>query len=385
MNIFSALINAFNAIICYPLGAILKLFFTFIPNYAVLLILFTVLTRVALFPLAVKQQRSSAEMLRMRPKMEKLQKKYAKDREKLQAEMSKLYQEEGYNPLAGCLPALIQIPILYGLFNVVYNPLTYIMWYPQSVVDKMKGILMPYITQDFGSNIRSTDAKIQIYMAKEMGKHMDKLGFLGKAKSIDFNFFGIDLSENPKFALTVLVLIPILCYVTQALSSWLSYKLNSKIQEGQPGNSMNKFILPFVLPLWSAWLSTLMPAAVGFYWIVTNLFIVVQVLILQKFYSLDKLIKQSEIRAEQRRQAIANGTAKPTRWEKWAKQAVEVQKMRAAADANNGKSQQAQKANEEKPKQQVKLNSKGKKSRSQIKEEQRRRLAKSRQMREEQK
>ncbi|CDZ25168.1 hypothetical protein CCDG5_2088 [[Clostridium] cellulosi] len=384
MNIFSALINAFNAIICYPLGAILKLFFTFIPNYAVLLILFTILTRIALFPLAVKQQKSSAEMLRMRPKMERLQKKYAKDRQKLQEEMSKLYQEEGYNPLAGCLPALVQIPILYGLYNVVYNPLTYIMWYPQSVVDKMKGILMPFITKDFGSNIHSTDPKIQIYMAKEMGRHMDKLGFLGNAKSIDFNFLGIDLSENPKFALTALVAIPILCYITQALSSWLSFKMTSKMQEGQPGSSMNKFIFPFVLPIWSAWLSTLMPAAVGFYWVITNLFIIIQVLILQKFYSLDKLVKQSEIRAEQRRQAIANGTLKLTRWQKMAQKALEMQKMQAA-ETNNSKPQPAQKKDEEQPKQQVKLNSKGQKSRSQIKEEQRRRLAKSRQMREEQK
>ena len=156
------------------------------------------------------------------------------------------------------------------------------------------------------------------------------------------------------------------------------------MQEGQPGSSMNKFIFPFVLPIWSAWLSTLMPAAVGFYWVITNLFIIIQVLILQKFYSLDKLVKQSEIRAEQRRQAIANGTLKLTRWQKMAQKALEMQKMQAA-EANNSKPQPAQKKDEEQPKQQVKLNSKGQKSRSQIKEEQRRRLAKSRQMREEQK
>lgn len=382
MNVFSALGSAFNAIICYPLGAILKMFFTFIPNYAVLLIIFTFIIRIILFPLAVKQQRSSAEMLRMQPKMQKLQKKYAKDKTKMQEEMSKLYQEEGYNPLSGCLPMLIQLPILYGLYNVVYNPLTYIMWFSQNTVDRMKGILMPFIRLDFGKSIRSTDPKIQIYMAKEMGKHIDKLAFLGNAKAIDFNFLGLDLSEIPKFALTALVVIPILCYITQALSSWLSFKMTSQVQQGQPGSGMNNMIMVFALPLMSVWFSTLWPAAIGFYWIVTNVFVIFQVLILNKFYNLEKLAAQSEEKAKLRRQAIMDGTAKPSRMQRFAQQALEMQKQKTdtetvAKPAVQGKTKESKK--EVQGRNPVKLNSKGQKSRSQVKAEQRRRLAQSRQ------
>lgn len=380
MNIFSALGNAFNALIGYPLGGILKLFFTFIPNYAVLLIIFTLIVRVLLFPLAVKQQRSSAEVLRLKPKIEKIQKKYAKDKVKLQEEMSKLYQEEGYNPLSGCFPLLVQLPIIYGLYNIVYNPLTYIMWFSQSTIDKMKSVLMPFIQSDFGMKISPNDQKIQIYMAKEMGKHMDKLAFLGKVKSIDFNFLGIDLSEVPKFAFTVLILIPILCYVTQALSSWLSFRLTRQVQQSQPGSTVNNTLMIFIMPLMSVWFSTFFPAAVGFYWIVTNLFLCAQVIILQKWFSLEKLAHESEEKAEKRRQAIQNGTAKPTRMQRLAQRALEMQKQQEGdvkpVKADEVKPEvQESKQNVEKP---VKVNSKGKKSRSQIREEQRRRLAQSR-------
>jgi YidC/Oxa1 family membrane protein insertase len=309
--------------------------------------------------------------------MEKIQKKFAKDKVKMNEELQKLYQEEQYNPLAGCLPMLIQLPIIYGLYNVVYNPLTYIMWFSQNTIDKMKGILMPFIRHDFGSKILSTDPKIQIYLAKEMGRHMDKLGFLGHVKAIDFNFLGLDLSEIPKFALTVLVLIPVLCYITQALSTWLSFKMTSQIQQGQMGSGANMVMMAFLMPLMSVWFSTLWPAAIGFYWIVSNVFIILQVVLLNKYFSLEKLAKQSEERAEERRRAIKNGTAKPTRMQRITQQAIELQKQRsgeAQSDQLNNNEKQEKPVEET-----VKVNTKGKKSRSQIKEEQRRRLAKSRQ------
>lgn len=375
MNIFSSFGTFFNDIICYPLGAVMKLFFTITPNYAVLLILFTIVVRLCLFPLAVKQQKSSAEMLRMKPKMEKLQKKYAKDQQKLQEEMSKLYAEEGYNPLSGCLPLLIQLPILYGLFQVVYNPLKYLMWFSQDTIDKIASVLRPYVNSTF--NVTNfNDPKIELYLAKAMRENPDKLGFLGNYKNIDFTLFGIDLSATPKLALNALVLIPILVYVSQALSSWLSFQLNKDIQQGQAGSGMNTVLMTFLMPIMSVWISLTLPAAVGFYWIINSLLMIVQVLFLKKFFSLDKLAKQSEIEAEKRREAIRNGTAKPSRMQELTKRAMEMQKQQqqgASATAQNTP-QKAEKIPENK----VKVNSKGKKSRSQIKDEQRRRLAQSR-------
>jgi YidC/Oxa1 family membrane protein insertase len=151
-----------------------------------------------LFPIAIKQQKSSAEMMRMKPKMDIIQKKYKKDQAKLQAEMSKLYQEEGYNPLSGCLPMLVQLPILYGIIFVVYSPLTYILWYSKDKVSKIKTILWPII-HAANPKVSLTDMRIELYIAKAMSGHMDQLAFLGNIKPIDFRIFGIDLSQNPGF------------------------------------------------------------------------------------------------------------------------------------------------------------------------------------------
>ena len=384
MGIFSALGTIFNTVICYPLGAVIKFFFNFTSNYALLLLLFTMVVRILMFPLAIKQQNSQAEMVRMKPKMEKLQKKYAKDKEKLNVEMQKLYSEEGYSPLSGCLPLLVQLPVIYGLYQVVYYPLTYIMWYSTETVNKIADVLRPFVKLDYIHFKDFNDPKSQIYLAKEMGKHMDKLGFLHHVKNIDFSLFGIkafDLSEQPQVALTILVLIPILCYVSQALSSWLSFRMNKAAQAGQPGAGGMNMSMIFLMPLMSVWFSLSFPAAVGFYWILSNALMIVQVLILQKFFGLEKLAAKSQLKAEQRREGIANGTIRPGRMEKMRQQAMAMQKQQpeaAAVDSlqDNKKNEKSLAAAEEKVP--VKINAKGNKSRSQVKDEQRRRLAESR-------
>lgn len=371
-----SIVTIINDIICYPLGAIMKLFYLFTSNYAVLLILFTLVIRAALFPMAVKQQKTSAENLRLQPKMKKLQDKYKKDQQKLQEEMSKLYSEEGFNPASGCLPLFIQMPILYGLYQVVYNPLKYLMWYPQSTIDKIASALRDYVIATYPID-NFNDTRTQIYLAKAMKDRPDLLGFLGTPQTIDFNLFGIDLTEIPRFGWTILILIPILVYITQAASSFLSFKMNSAIQATQPGGKMQTYLMTFLLPLMSVWLSTTLPASIGLYWIVLNLLMCGQVFILNKFYSLDRLAVIAAENAEKRKEEIRSGQRKPSRMQRMAQQALEMQNQQEAAKKAYAPKSKGKVENFEPVP--VKLNSKGKKSRSQIKEEQRRRLAKARQ------
>ena len=115
-----------NSIFGYPLGWLMWLCYKIVSNYGIALIIFTLLTKLILFPLAIKQQKSSLRMARMQPKLEELQKKYGKNKEKYNEEMLKLYDEEKYNPMSGCLPMLIQFPILFGLIDVIYKPMTHI-------------------------------------------------------------------------------------------------------------------------------------------------------------------------------------------------------------------------------------------------------------------
>ena len=98
-----------------PLGWILHFCYSLVQNYGLALVMFTVLARLILLPLSIKQQKGMVKMAMFRPKMEEIQKKYAKNPQKMNEELTNLYAREGYNPMSGCLPTLIQFPILFGL------------------------------------------------------------------------------------------------------------------------------------------------------------------------------------------------------------------------------------------------------------------------------
>jgi YidC/Oxa1 family membrane protein insertase len=104
------------------LGWFLARVYDVIPNYGVAIIVLTLFIRILLLPLAVKQIRSMQAMQRLQPKIKELQKKYKGNRQKLNEEMMKLYQEHGYNPLSGCLPLILQFPVLIALFAVLSFP-----------------------------------------------------------------------------------------------------------------------------------------------------------------------------------------------------------------------------------------------------------------------
>ncbi len=109
----------FFGILGKPLFLLLHFFYNYIPNWGVAIILLTVLIRIVFFPLNHKSLKSMKKMADLAPEIEKLRKKYAKDPQKLQAEIMKLYSEAGANPMSGCLPIVVQIPVFIALYNVL--------------------------------------------------------------------------------------------------------------------------------------------------------------------------------------------------------------------------------------------------------------------------
>ena len=103
-----------SKIIGIPLGWIMYFLYNFIPNYGICIILFTLLTKIILFPTGYKSQLGSARMQALNPKLAKLKKQYANNQQKLAEEQQKLYSQEGVNPMGSCLPMIIQMIILYG-------------------------------------------------------------------------------------------------------------------------------------------------------------------------------------------------------------------------------------------------------------------------------
>ncbi len=107
-------------------GTILAFFYGIIPNLGVSIIMLTVLVMLVMFPLTAKQAKSMLSMQRAQPEIKKLQAKYKHDRAKLNEEMMKFYQENKINPLAGCLPLLVQMPVFLALFRVMRDPYKHI-------------------------------------------------------------------------------------------------------------------------------------------------------------------------------------------------------------------------------------------------------------------
>ncbi|MBP3896721.1 MAG: membrane protein insertase YidC, partial [Mogibacterium sp.] len=110
-------------IVAIPIGYLLTFIYKLVGSYGISLIILTFIVKLALYPLYAKQIKSTANMSEMSEKSQEIQRRYANDREKMNEEMQKLYAESGFNPASGCLPMLIQFPIIMGLFALLRNPM----------------------------------------------------------------------------------------------------------------------------------------------------------------------------------------------------------------------------------------------------------------------
>ncbi len=131
-------------------GSFLRMLFDLIGNYGLTIIVFTVIVRIILLPLSVQQRKSMEVQKKLNPKVQELQKKYAKDPQTLNAKTVDLYKEHKYNPLAGCLPLLVQIPVIFSLFSVFRNAHIYI---PEEALNQTFLWLPNLISPDTLSNI----------------------------------------------------------------------------------------------------------------------------------------------------------------------------------------------------------------------------------------
>ena len=279
------------------LGFIMWLMYLITHNYAISIILFTLITKILLFPLSVKQQKSSAAMTAFQPKLEKLKKQYANNPQKLQEEQMRLYSEEGINPMSSCLPLFIQFPILYGIFDVVYRPITHILRFGKDIINQAKEITQQILTAN-GGVPAYFEHRPEIYIVKEIQKNPDAFSGMNNPDFVDavvnFNnkLFGIvDLGDIPTFhpeiwnaAAVILIMIPIMSGLIQIIMTIYSQIRMKKMNPDAPSmGGMN--IMFYVMPLFSVWIAFKYPAGIGFYWTMSSFFSLIQSVILYKVYT----------------------------------------------------------------------------------------------------
>ncbi len=125
--------NKFIGLFAEPIGSLLAYIYSFVNNYGLAIILLTLFVRICLLPLYTKQIKSSAAIAEIQPKQREIQIRYANDKETMNRKLQELYAKEKVNPVSGCLPLLVQMPIIMGLFSLLRNPLDY-MAQPEMVV-----------------------------------------------------------------------------------------------------------------------------------------------------------------------------------------------------------------------------------------------------------
>lgn len=288
-------------IIGIPLGWILYFCYSLVQNYGLALVMFTILARLILLPLSIKQQKGMVKMAMFRPKMEEIQKKYAKNPQKMNEELTNLYAREGYNPMTGCLPTLIQLPILLGLIDVIYNPLTHLLRMDAATVTNATAIAQSVLGEG-GMSRYSKEMSIISAVAQNPDAFSSIGGnFVSQIQNFDFTFFGLDLGATPTFALNVLLLIPILSGLSSFAMSWLSMKNNAMPNEGSTA-AMNRSMM-IMMPLMSVWISFQVPAGVGIYWVLSNLLAVIQSAVLGKIYNPREMAEKAKAELEAQREA----------------------------------------------------------------------------------
>jgi YidC/Oxa1 family membrane protein insertase len=309
-----------NSLIGTPLGYIMFAVFGVVKNYGLALIIFTILTKIILFPLAIKQQKTSVKSSLFQPKIQALQKQYANNKEKLQEETSKLYAEEGHNPLSGCLPILLQLPLLFGLIDVVYKPITHILRLPKETINSAFEIAKKVL----GASISPSSPQISIIEAfKKSPSAFEGMGadFTTKIQTLNLNFLGINLGEKPTIALNMLILIPVLSGLTSLLVSYVSMKKGPTANVEQAGSMKT---MMYIMPLFSAFFTLSVPAGVGLYWIISNIVAIAQVYVLNFFYNPEKLREQYQQEADERKKA-----------KKQEKKSKPVEKLSEKSDVEN--------------------------------------------------
>lgn len=272
--------------ICGLFGSLLNFLYNlFGNNYGWALIGFTLIVNILLLPLTLKQQRSTAEMQLIQPELARLQAKYKNDKEKLNAEMMKLYQKNNINPMSGCLPLLIQLPIILILYQVIIKPLSYM----QGLTDVQLTELQTLVYGADNTNAVLSQVTLASDAAKLGAEKLSQLSF--EFTNINFNFFGLDLGATPSLSHpNLLWIIPVLAGVTTYLLSWYTMRQsNAKKSEDDkkkdnPAASqmqtMNK-----IMPLITVYFAFTLAAGIGFYWIINNVFRFLQQMVITKIIS----------------------------------------------------------------------------------------------------
>lgn len=251
-------------IIATPFGYVMRFIYEFIGSYGISIILFSLLVKIITSPLQLKQKKSMLATQKLQPKIQAIQKKYYNNREKMNEEMTALYEREGVSPTAGCGTMIVTLLIIMGLYYVISQPLSYFFQLSGDEISALKETLT-----GLGYSIEKNTSQITI--AGYIKENFDALKDISaNIMPVDFKFLGLNLAEIPEVKKFSLIwIIPAVSALTAFGQGWLSQKL----QERKTGTPMagNKTMF-IMIPAMSLFFGFTLPAGLSLYWICNNIF-----------------------------------------------------------------------------------------------------------------
>ena len=268
-------------------GYFLNFLYTYLGNFGLAIIIFSIIVKLVLLPMTIKQQKTMKKTARIQEKLKDIQDKYKNNPEKLNQETIDLYRRENMSPFSGCLGAIVQIILLFSVFFLVRSPLTYMKKVDNSLIEQYK----TQIEEENASN----SAYPEISIIKQKGNEDERV-------YINMNFLGVDLSGVPlKDSSDVKVfIIPVLYVITTFISIRLNSSINTKkdknkmITDGKeqsksevkeeeinPMEQANKS-MNYMMPIMSISIALVAPLGLALYWLINNILMIIERIILSK-------------------------------------------------------------------------------------------------------
>ena len=278
--------GAISSLFGYLLNALYMVF----NNYGIAIIIFSIILRIILIPITIKQQKALKKSAKLQEEMKEIQRKYKNNPEKLNQETIELYRREKMSPFGGCFSSIIQLVIILSVFWLVSQPLTYMKKIDVNVINDYK-------TQLQQEGIQSTYSEIEI---------INRYGMQDERVKLNMDFLGLDLSKVPSSNLNdwTVYIIPILYVISSIASIKLTnnFKTNKKdevkvITDGTESKeepdqleameAMNKNMM-YMLPIMSVFIAFIAPLGLALYWFISNVLMVIERLII------DRVMKHKE-------------------------------------------------------------------------------------------
>jgi len=333
-------------IVTVPFGWLLGALYNLTSNYGVAMILFAVIVQLVLTPINAKSKKGMMKMSRMQPRIQEIQRKYAHDQQKQNEAMQKLQQEEGMSMgMSGCLWSFVPLLILFPLFTVIREPITYILGESADVTAQIIAVVKANAPDLFSNN----NYYDQVIAASAISQYADQIRAViptinaDTLSGINFDFFGINLGAIPQFNIFAATwvwdwahigafLIPIVSAASQVAQMWISQKTNDSVITNEKGvqdkemaaNSQtaqsNKMMM-WMMPLMSLWIGFTVSAGLSLYWFIGGVFRMITDPIMTKHYRkiydeedairLQKALEQDRIEAEKERIRAERRAANP--------------------------------------------------------------------------